>query len=170
MRLIEMWAAIAHQLAAKYQFTAAMAPGLRVALGLDTQPVQQAHLRFTIRRLRVSTLPRPLRLIVFVGPGTDWGVGWLATLQSATIPLPVTRANEIKMLAHQITPEGNSLALPVTAELDAHGSARQVNLMGTGGQVTLPLDNQASQLTLTLGKKTSSAHWRPGRDGHYEVG
>lgn len=42
----KMRAAIAHQLAAKYEFTAAMVPGLRTALGLDTQPVQQVYQGF----------------------------------------------------------------------------------------------------------------------------
>ena len=79
----------------------------------------------------------------------------LTTLQSATIQLPVTRADEIKVLAHQITPEGNSLALPVTAELEAGGSTRQANLMETGGQAVLRLDDQTSQLRLTLREKTS---------------
>ncbi len=79
----------------------------------------------------------------------------LMALQTATIELPATRANEIKILAHQITPEGNSLALPITAELNADGSTRQVNLMETGGQAVLPLDAQTSRLTLSLREKTS---------------
>jgi amino acid permease len=43
---IEMRAAIAHQLAAKYDFTAVTVPGLRQALSLDSQPVQKAYHRF----------------------------------------------------------------------------------------------------------------------------
>jgi hypothetical protein len=79
----------------------------------------------------------------------------LKTLQSATIQLPATRANEIKVLAQQITPEGNALALPVTTELNTGSSTQQVSLRETGGQAVLTLEAQAGWLTLTLRKKTS---------------
>lgn len=79
----------------------------------------------------------------------------LMTLQSAQIQLPATRANEIKVLAYQFSPEGDRLPFPITAELDAGGSTRQVHLLETGGQVALPLDDQVSQLTLTLWLQTS---------------
>jgi hypothetical protein len=79
----------------------------------------------------------------------------LKTLQSATIQLPATRANEIKVLAQQITPEGNALALPVTTELNTGSSTQQVSLSETGGQAVLTLEAQAGWLTLTLRKKTS---------------
>lgn len=126
--------------------------------------------RFIVE-LRGATPERPARLalsysglpleakvcLVFDGnpPGEQFlkaashEISGSAPLQAAVIQLPAAQANEIKVLAHQITPEGNSLALPVTAELEAGGSLRQVNLMETGGQVTLPFDPQAGQLTLT---------------------
>jgi amino acid permease len=77
----------------------------------------------------------------------------LATLQSITVHLPLARAAEIKVLGHQISLEGNSLALPVRAKLDSGALAQQANLMEIGGQVVLQLDGQASQLTLTLLEK-----------------
>jgi amino acid permease len=85
----------------------------------------------------------------------NYAIPELTPLRSATIQLPARRANEIKVLAYQITLEGNSLALPVTAELDTDGSTRQVHLLETGGQVALQLDHRVSRLTLTLRKQGS---------------
>jgi hypothetical protein len=77
----------------------------------------------------------------------------LATLQSVTIQLPAARAGEIKVLAHQITAEGNSRPLSVLAELDSETLAQQANLQETGGRVVLQLDDRAGQLSLTLLEK-----------------
>jgi hypothetical protein len=104
--------------------------------------------------------------LVFAGSDTEGqpiktashDIADLETLQSATIRLPALRANEIKVLAHQITPEGDAQPLPVTAELDTGGSTRQVQLMETGGQVTLPLDDQVIPLTLKLRVQMSQLH------------
>ncbi len=100
--------------------------------------------------------------LAFAGNGTSeqWteldrhDIPDLATFHSATIQLPPTKATEIKVLAHQITAEGNALALPVTATLAPSGPSYPINLKETGGQAILPLDNQANQLCLTLQEKS----------------
>jgi hypothetical protein len=85
-------------------------------------------------------------------------ISGLATLQSVTVHLPAAWSDEIKVLAHQITPEGNSRPLPVLAELDSETLSRQVNLMETGGRVVLQLDDRAGQLTLMLLEKVEPAN------------
>lgn len=132
----------------------AFVPRFIAELRGETTTAHPASLALTYSGLPFETEMQ----LVFAGDGAggqqiraaNHQISKLARLQSATIQLPALQADEIKVLAHQITPEGNALALPVTTKLDAGGSTRQVNLLETGGQVALPLADQTGQLTLTL--------------------
>jgi hypothetical protein len=62
-----------------------------------------------------------------------------AGLRRATFRLPETGSVQLKLWAHQVTPQGNSEALPLIAEVTAGGQSRRVDLGLTGGKAVLPL-------------------------------
>jgi hypothetical protein len=62
-----------------------------------------------------------------------------AGLRRATFRLSEPRSVELKLWAHQVSPEGNSEALPLIAEVTAGGLRRRVDLGLTGGKAVLPL-------------------------------
>jgi len=73
-----------------------------------------------------------------------------SALRYAAFQLPATDARELKVWAHQITPEGNSEGLPARLQVDWGGEKKEFDLKLSAGQVVLPLDGAACQLTMTL--------------------
>lgn len=80
-----------------------------------------------------------------------------SALRYATFQLPATQARELKVWAHQITPEGNSEGLPARLQVHCGGEKKEFDLKLSGGQVVLPLNGAACQLTITLPE--SSGIW-----------
>jgi amino acid permease len=73
-----------------------------------------------------------------------------SALRYARFQLPVTRAQELKVWAHEITPEGDSEGLPALLEADCGREKEEFDLKLAGGQVTLPLTGEACHLEITL--------------------
>jgi hypothetical protein len=52
--------------------------------------------------------------------------------------------------AHKITPEGDSEGLPALLEVHCGDEKKDFDLKLSGGQVVLPLEDQACRLAITL--------------------
>jgi hypothetical protein len=73
-----------------------------------------------------------------------------SSLRRVTFSLPPTPARELKVWVHRITLEGDSEALPALAELHCGTETRRVDLGLCGGQVLLPIPQEACQVEITL--------------------
>jgi predicted transcriptional regulator len=73
-----------------------------------------------------------------------------SALRYATFQLPATDARELKVWAHQITPEGNSESLPARLVVHCGGEKKEFDLKLSAGQVVLLLDGSACRLELTF--------------------
>jgi len=73
-----------------------------------------------------------------------------SALHYATFQLPATDARELKVWAHQITPEGNSEGLPALLQVHCGGEKKEFDLKLSAGQVVLLLDGAACRLELTF--------------------
>jgi len=71
-----------------------------------------------------------------------------SALRYATFQLPATDARELKVWAHQITPEGNSESLPALLKVHCGGEKKEFDLKLSAGQVVLLLDGTACRLEL----------------------
>jgi hypothetical protein len=76
----------------------------------------------------------------------------LASLRSATFQLPAHAANQLKVWAHRLTPEGGSEGLAAQLEVRNGGDPLRVDLVKSNGQALLPLDGSPGEATITLGK------------------
>jgi hypothetical protein len=77
-----------------------------------------------------------------------------STLQHVTFQLPVTDAQEIKIWAHRITPEGNSESLAGLLQIQLGSEKKEFDLKLSAGQVILPLDGMACQVMIALPKSS----------------
>jgi hypothetical protein len=90
--------------------------------------------------------PAPLRLRLDDGQREDFiqtsssEIPSFSSLVSIDFHLPETRIKELKVWAHQITPEGDSLSLPAVMEVHAGDEIQHYNLEANHGQVVIPLD------------------------------
>jgi hypothetical protein len=73
-----------------------------------------------------------------------------ASLRYATFHLPATDARELKVWAHQITPEENSQGLPALLNVHCGNEKKEFDLKSCGGQVILPINGEACRLEITL--------------------
>jgi amino acid permease len=73
-----------------------------------------------------------------------------SALRYANFQLPATKARELKVWAHRITIEGDSVGLPVLLEVYYNGEKKEFALNLSGGQALLPHDGQECRLTITL--------------------
>ncbi len=80
----------------------------------------------------------------------------IAALCSATFHLAGTRAHELKVWTHEITPEGNSKALPARLEVQTNGPACIYQLEGAESQKILPLDGAACSVKIIFGDSVST--------------
>ncbi len=78
------------------------------------------------------------------------------SLRNATFHLPAVAARELKVWAHQITPEESAQGLP--ALLNVHGDShkQEFDLKQSGGQVVLPMTGEACRLEVTLPEVNSA--------------
>jgi hypothetical protein len=80
----------------------------------------------------------------------------LSALRYATFHLPATAARELKVWAHKITPDGGSEGLPALLEVHCGNETRRFDLKLSGGEVVLPLSNDACWLKITLPEEASA--------------
>lgn len=66
------------------------------------------------------------------------------------LKLPSTPAKELKIWAHQITPEGESTNLPAWATVQVESEQQKFDLGLSGGQVILPLTGEVRQVEIKL--------------------
>jgi amino acid permease len=79
-----------------------------------------------------------------------------ASLRAVTIRLPASRATELKVWAHRLTPEGDSESLSAQLEVHATGEPVRFDLKLSEGQVLLPSKDQHSWLRITLPRAPGS--------------
>ncbi len=72
------------------------------------------------------------------------------SLRYATFQVPVKQAQELKVWAHKITPEGDSEGLPALLEVRCGDETKRFDLKLAGGQVLLPLTGETCLLEITL--------------------
>ena len=80
----------------------------------------------------------------------------IAALNSATFRLADTRAHELKVWTHEITPEGNSMAVPARMEIQANKPTRIDQLGGVDGQKILPIDGTTCWVKIIFGDSVST--------------
>jgi hypothetical protein len=79
-----------------------------------------------------------------------------SSLRYANFRLPATQAQELKVWAHQITPEGSSEGLPARLEVHCGGEKKEFDLKLFGGQVVLPFNGETCRLKITLPESNSA--------------
>jgi len=79
-----------------------------------------------------------------------------SSLRSASFRLPATRAKELKVWAHRVTPDGDSEGLPAFLEVHLANETRQFDVKLFGGQVLLPLTSDACWLEIKFPEPSSS--------------
>jgi hypothetical protein len=72
----------------------------------------------------------------------------LASLRSATVALPPTRARELKIWVHEVTPDGYSQGLPAEVQVTDGATAPPVALPLVEGQALVPFSGGPSQVRL----------------------
>ena len=73
-----------------------------------------------------------------------------ALLRCAIFQLAPTRAQELKVWAHRITPDGDSEALPVRLDVECGAETKRFDLRLSGGQVVLPIADEACTVEVVL--------------------
>lgn len=77
-------------------------------------------------------------------------------LRSIKFDLPAMPARELKVWLHQLTPEGDSEALPANVEIQWADQEQEFDLSSADGQVVLPINGEACQVGVTFGSKSVS--------------
>ena len=73
-----------------------------------------------------------------------------SSLRYAIFQIPAQQAQELKVWAHKITPEGDSTGLPALLEVHCGDETTRFDLKLSGGQALLPLTSEPCQLEITL--------------------
>jgi hypothetical protein len=73
-----------------------------------------------------------------------------SSLRYAIFQIPAEQAQELKVWAHKITPEGNSEGLPALLEVRCGDETTQFDLKLSGGQALMSLTSEACLLEITL--------------------
>ncbi len=71
-------------------------------------------------------------------------------LRQAAFHLPAVQAQELKVWAHKVTPDGDSEGLPALLEVHCGNEMTRCDLKLSGGQALLPLTGEACWLEITL--------------------
>jgi hypothetical protein len=79
-----------------------------------------------------------------------------SALRSAKFQLPATPARELKVWLHQLTPEGDSEALPASVEIQWADQKQEFDLSSANGQVLLPINGETCQVEVTFADKSVS--------------
>jgi amino acid permease len=74
----------------------------------------------------------------------------------ATFQVPARQAQELKVWAHKVTPEGDSEGLPALLEVHCGSETMRFDLKLSGGQALLPLTSEACWLKITLPEPSAS--------------
>ena len=78
-----------------------------------------------------------------------------SSLRYAIFQLPAGQAQELKVWAHRVMPEGDSEGLPALLEVHCGSETTRFDLKLSGGQVLLPLTSEACRLEITLPESSS---------------
>jgi len=73
-----------------------------------------------------------------------------SSLRYAIFQLSVEQAQELKVWAHKVTPEGDSEGLPALLKVHCGDESMQFDLTLSGGQALLPLTGEACRLEITF--------------------
>jgi hypothetical protein len=73
-----------------------------------------------------------------------------SSLRKAYFHLPATRARELKVWAHRITADGDSIGLPVLVGVDSGGARQEIELELSGGQSVVPIDDGECRVAIIL--------------------
>jgi len=79
-----------------------------------------------------------------------------ASLRNATFHLPATTVRELKVWAHQITPEESAQGLPALLHVHCDSDKQEFDLKQSGGQVVLPLTGEVCRLEINLPEVASA--------------
>jgi len=80
--------------------------------------------------------------------GATGDVPAFAELRYAVFQLPASQAQELKVWAHTISPEGLSQGLPMLLEVQGGDVTKQFDLRLSDGQVVVPLDGEGCRIKL----------------------
>ncbi len=129
----------------------AFAPRLVVELREDQRQGGQARFNVT-----AGGQPIPVEVRLGYADGEQYyeaatgEVPAFTSLRYANFHLPASQARELKVWAHRITPEGDSEGLPALLEVHCGDAKEEFDLKLAGGQVVLPLLNEACRLEITF--------------------
>ncbi len=73
-----------------------------------------------------------------------------SSLRRLCFHLPVTRARELKVWAHRITPDGESVGLPALVVVESGGARRELDLELSRGQGVVPIDGGECRVAIDL--------------------
>jgi hypothetical protein len=71
-------------------------------------------------------------------------------LQAASFSLPATSARQLKVWVHRITPEGNSVGLPVRVSIHSGTTEASFDVALSGGQILAPLADLACRVEIEM--------------------
>ncbi len=74
-------------------------------------------------------------------------------LREVVFDLPATRARELKVWVHRVTPDGNTEGLAAHVAVECQGAADRLDLALSGGQALVPLTAGPCSLTLILSEQ-----------------
>ena len=81
----------------------------------------------------------------FAGPVPTFG-----TLRSACFELPASRVRHLKVWAHQMTPDGKSLGLPMLLQVARGNGNNSLDLKLSNGLAIVPLSGEACSVRLAF--------------------
>jgi hypothetical protein len=79
----------------------------------------------------------------------------LSSLRYAIFQLPPAQAQELKVWAHKVTPEGDSEGLPALLKVHCADVSTQFDLALSGGQALVPLTGEACRVEITLAEPSA---------------
>jgi amino acid permease len=88
-----------------------------------------------------------------------------ASLRAATVALPATRARELKVWVHEVTPDGTSQGMPADVQVTEGATASPVAVPLVEGQALVPLSGGPCQVQLDFprpGSPVSATDGEPG--------
>ena len=121
----------------------ALAPRAVVEVRVERNPEEEATFSVTSNG---APVPANVQLVYPDGErslrAATMGVEDFSRLRSATFQLELKRARELKVWLHQVTPQGNSQALPARVQVRSVSQTRSFELDHSNAQVLVPLGAQ----------------------------
>jgi amino acid permease len=135
----------------------AFAPRTMVELRADHDPHRPAVFTITsIGQLALAEIHLNYQTGEQQMQATTGNIPHFDTLQSITFQLPPTQAKELKIWLHQLTPEDFSVGLPAQVTIYQGQAQQEIDLTSAGGQVVLPLSDQACRVEVSLAEESVS--------------